>query len=174
MKKAILVTGVAGSGKTAVCKHIRGLGYDAYDIEETEGMFEMYRKGTREVFKDYENTPEKIKNADWICDVSMLKELLAKQEVDVAFYCGVASNMDDIMPLFSKVILLKASPEKIKERLSSREGTDDMGNTEESRQAVLGWKTWWENEMEKKGVITVNTDGSPEDIAKKIIDVSKI
>ncbi|MCH7605442.1 hypothetical protein IID24_05650 [Patescibacteria group bacterium] len=47
-----------------------------------------------------------------------------------------------------------------------------MGNTKESRQAVLGWKDWWENEVEKKNVIVVNADGSPDDIAKKIIELS--
>lgn len=50
-------------------------------------MFEMYRKGTKEVFEDYDNAdPEKIKNADWICDTNTLKELLEWTENFVANY----------------------------------------------------------------------------------------
>ncbi|MEK7542552.1 MAG: AAA family ATPase [Patescibacteria group bacterium] len=171
MKKAILVTGVTGSGKSVVSEYLNNLGYEAYDIEEIEGMFAMYRKDTKEVFEGYENTPEKIKNADWICDVGKLKELLNKQKSDLAFYCGVASNMDDIIPLFDKMILLKADSETIMKRLASREGTDKMGATEESREMVLDWKDWWESEIEKKGAIVIDANGSVEDVTRRILDI---
>lgn len=173
MKKAILVTGVAGSGKSVVSKYLNSLGYEAYDFEEMEGMFVMYRKDTKEVFEGYENTPEKIENADWICHVDKLKELLTKQKSELAFYCGIASNMDDIIPLFDKMILLKADSDTIVKRLSNRGGTEKMGATEESRQMVLGWKDWWENEMEKKGAVVINANGRVEEVAKKIIDIVK-
>ena len=68
MKKSIFVTGVAGSGKSSICRELNKLGYTAYDIEELEGMFKMTRKDTMQDFKDYDNADiEKVKNADWIC-----------------------------------------------------------------------------------------------------------
>lgn len=173
-KKAILVTGVAGSGKSAVCKHLVTDGHEAYDIEEMGGMFEMYRKNTREVFDDYDNAdPEKIKNAEWICDISKLKKLLGKQKTERAFYCGVASNMEELIPLFDIFILLKASSGTVHKRLSSREGTGDIGTTEESRQTVLGWKEWWEEEMLGKGAIAVNADVAPASVVREIIKLAK-
>lgn len=167
----ILVTGIAGSGKSTICKQLASMGYESHSIEEIDGMFAMYRKGTKELFEDFENSdPEKIKNSEWLCDVNKLQELLSKQKSEPAFYCGVASNMDDLIPLFDKVILLKTASEEIHKRLSTREGTEDMGNTEESRQAVLGWKDWWEGEMEEKGALTVDANGSPEQVAKTILE----
>ena len=55
MKERILITGVSGVGKTSVCKHLEKSGYESTDIENIEGMFEMVRKGTKEVFEDYDN-----------------------------------------------------------------------------------------------------------------------
>ena len=173
MKKAILITGVTGVGKTTLTKRLQELGKESYSIEDIEGMFEVYKKGTREVFENYDVTNlEHIDNSDWICDVNMLKELLAKQKTDIAFYCGVAANLDEITPFFNKVILLKVNSEKLYERLLNREGKEqEMGSTEETRQSVFDWKDWWENEMETMGVLTVNADGNPDDVAKKILDL---
>jgi len=173
MKKSILVSGIAGSGKTSVCKQLDAMGYEAYGIEDVEGMFAMYRKGTRELFTDYDNSdPEKIKNADWLCDVSKLKELMNKQNEDTAFYCGVASNMDDLIPLFDKFTILSVSPRILHKRLSTREGTDDIGNTEESRKTVLGWKDWWEETMRDKGAIVVDAHGSMQEVAKSVVAIT--
>lgn len=60
MKKRILITGIAGSGKSTVCQQLSSMGYESHGIEDIEGMFEMYHKGTIDVFKDYDNAdPEK-------------------------------------------------------------------------------------------------------------------
>jgi len=170
MKQKILITGIAGSGKSTVCKQLSTMGYESHGIEDIDGMFDMYHKGTNEIFEDYDNTdPEKIKNSEWLCNIQKLKELLNQQTQKTAFYCGVASNMDDLIPLFDKLILLKVGSETLHTRLLSREGTGDIGTNEDSRQTVLGWKDWWENEMIKKGFMVVDASDSPEKIAKKII-----
>ena len=172
MKKSIFVTGVAGSGKSSICKELNKLSYTAYDIEELEGMFKMVRKDTGKDFEDYDNADiEKVKNADWICDKSKLEELLKKQSDEVVFYCGVASNNNEVIPLFDKVILLKASPEVVCKRLRSREGTDDMGNTAENREWVLSWKGWWENKLVGQGATVIDADGTPTGVAQKIIKI---
>jgi broad-specificity NMP kinase len=164
-----LVTGIAGSGKSTVCRALKERGEEAYSIEEDfEGMFTMYRKGTDDIFEEYDNSPEHIEMAEWRCDVEKLKELMATQRSGRAFYCGVASNMNDLIPLFDAVVVLKASPAVLHKRLSSREGTDDIGNTEASRQAVLNWKEWWEREMSVKGAITISADRNPDEIAEEL------
>lgn len=174
MKKAFLVTGVSGSGKTTICEQLIADGYEAYNIEDIDGMFKMYHKDTGKIFKGYDNAdPEQIKNARWICDTNKLKKLLKNQKTDSAFYCGIASNMEELIPLFDKLILLKTSQDILYKRLLTREGTEDMGATEESRQAVLGWKDWWENEMLKKKALMVNADGTLENIVQRIIKLTQ-
>ncbi|MFA6529092.1 MAG: AAA family ATPase [Candidatus Gracilibacteria bacterium] len=171
---SILITGIAGSGKSSVSRELNKLGCKAYDLEGLEGMFKMIRKDTREDFKDYNNADmEKVKNGEWICDKNKLEELLNRQKENVVFYCGIASNHDELAPLFSKVFLLKASPDTIRKRLSNREGTDDMGGTAESREWVLNWKDWWETKQIERGVVVVEADGTSIEVAHKIIDLLK-
>lgn len=170
MKRKYLVTGVAGSGKSTVCRELERRGYESHGIEDIDGMFAMYRKDTKEPFRDYNNSDsDKIRNAEWICDVRKLKELLSQQKSNLAFYCGVASNIDDIVPLFDVVILLRAQSEELHRRLMSREGTEDMGNTEESRQVVLGWKDWWENEIEDGGATLVDANKTVDKVVDEIV-----
>jgi len=174
MKERILITGVSGVGKTSVCKHLEKSGYESTDIENIEGMFEMVRKGTKEVFEDYDNAnPEHLKSAEWICNLENLKSFLASQKSDLAFYSGIASNMDDILPLFNKVIVLQPDPKILNERLKNREGTEDIGNTQEGRDIILGWKDWWEDEMKKKNAILIDANASVEEISKTILEKIK-
>jgi len=171
----ILITGVSGSGKSTVCKELKKLGYEAYGIEDIPGMFDMYHKGTKRVFENYSNkNPEHIKNAEWLCDVDKLKQLLDSQKSKFSFYCGIASNMDDILPLFDKVFVLQPDSEILNERLKNREGSDNIGNTQDGRDVVLGWKDWWENKMMDKGAIFINANGTPKEVTKKILSRLKI
>ncbi len=169
MKKSILVTGVAGSGKSAVSKKLNDLGYKSYDIEEIEGLFKMVNKNTGEVDEDHENNDlEKVKNRDWICDVEKFQEIIKNEQSSIAFYCGTASNLDDLILLFDKIILLKSSPDVIRQRLSSRK-SDYFGGTKEVQDWVLSWKDWWEDIVRKKGAIIIDADGDLEEVARRII-----
>lgn len=97
MKKSVFITGMPASGKSLACKELSRLGYEAHDIEDLRGMFRMIRKGTGENFKNYDNADiEKVKNANWVCDTNKLKKLLQKQKEETAFYCGVATNNDEV------------------------------------------------------------------------------
>lgn len=172
MKKSILITGVPGSGKSSVCRELTDLDYAAYDIESIEGICKMVRKDTGENFVDFDNADlEKVKNSDWICDKDKLQELIRAQTEEIAFYCITTSNTEEIIPLFTDIILLRPSPETVRKRLSNREGKEDMGNVKETREWILSWKDWWENKMIEKGAVAIDANGTLKDIAQKILDV---
>ena len=172
MKKSILITGIAGSGKSSVSKALNALGYQSYDIEDIDGLFKMIYKDTGRVATDFNNDNlEKVKRGDWICDKENLKEIIRKENADIAFYCGTASNVDDLISLFDKVIVLKTSPDVIKQRLSTRK-PKDFGNTKEVQDWVLGWKDWLEDHIQSEGAVVIDANGSPEEISKKIIEIT--
>lgn len=174
MKKSIFVTGVAGSGKSSVCKELNRLGYEAHDIEDLKDTFKMVRKDTGEDFIDYNNADiERVKNANWICNTSKLKKLLGEQDQNMGFYCGVASNNDEVAQLFNQTVLLKISSEVLRKRLSNREGTGDFGTTAESREWVLGWKDWFENHTVELDAVAVDANGNPAEVAQRIAELLK-
>jgi broad-specificity NMP kinase len=170
-KVSILISGVAGSGKSFIANYLASMGIEAYGIEDDEEMFKMYRKDTGEVFDNYENSNmEQVKNARWMCDVNLLKKLIEKQKTELAFYSCIADNLDEIIPLFDKFILLKASKDVLYKRLCKRIGVNEYGNTEEGRQRILGWKDEFEERMKSKGAIVVDADGEADVIRKRIFE----
>lgn len=172
--KSIFVTGITGSGKTTLSQTLQILGYEAYNIEHDDfGLFMMIRRDTGEPFLDYDNADmTKVHNASWICDKEKLKALVDKQKENLAFYCGIAGNNAQIMPIFDMSILLKVSPEILNKRLLTREGTDDYANTEAGRQKVLSGFEKFENDMMQAGMIVVDADASPKEVAKEVIKLA--
>jgi broad-specificity NMP kinase len=170
-KTSVLISGIAGSGKSFIAKHLASIGIEAYDIEDDDDMFKMYRLDTGEVFHDYQNSNmEHVKNASWNCDVDLLKKLIKNQKTNLAFYSGIASNMDEIIPLFDKFILLKASKDVLYKRLCNRIGENDYGNTQEGRQRILESKDEFEENMKSKGAIVVDADGDADIVSKRILE----
>jgi len=168
MKKSILITGVGGSGKSTIARQLNKGGYRSYDIEDIDGLFKMVDKKTGEKNPDYSNDNIKhVQQHDWICDVDKLKKLIEDESGDLTFYCGIASNMEDLVPLFNVIILLKASPETTRKRLSSREA-GEYGNTKEAQEHLLGWKDGWEQKMQELNAVVVNADKSPTEVLKDI------
>jgi len=167
----ILITGMAGSGKSTICNELERLGYISFAIEDIEGMFNIYHKGTRTFFEGYSNlNPKDIENAEWLCDTKKLKELVDSQTSEIAFYCGVSSDIDELLPFFDKVLVLKADAKTLNARLTMREGEDNIGNNQSGRDIVLDRKGSWEKQMEEKGSIFVNGNNSPEQVVKEILN----
>lgn len=127
MNKSVLITGVSGSGKSFICEELGKLGYKSYDIEEIDGLFNMVHKETGKItsLDMFDNQDmEVVKQHNWVCDKVKMQKLVdknLKKSVlsNVVFYCGTASNTEEIFSLFDFVILLKASEETIRKRLSN-------------------------------------------------------
>jgi len=167
----VLVTGIAGTGKTALCKEFRRRGYKAFSIEDIPGLFQMIDKRTGKPFHDYDNYDmEKVKNADWVCDKQKLEKLIKENESreSPVFYCGTASNILDLLSLFGKFFLLVASKETLRKRLSTRT-SNNFGRTKEVQDWVFSWKDWWENMIKEKGAMVVNADRPLQKIAEEIL-----
>jgi dephospho-CoA kinase len=174
MNKSILITGVAGSGKSAVCDELRKRGYKAYGIEDMEGLFTMVDKTTGKIAENYNNDNLKsVKQHNWICNKSKLQELVHKNPKGIVFYCGVASNLDEILFLFDKIFLLKVSPKILRERLSTRK-SNDFGRTSEVQKWIFSWKKWWEKHMQEKGAITINANRNLKELTNDILKRSKV
>ncbi|MGI6103329.1 MAG: AAA family ATPase [Patescibacteria group bacterium] len=173
MKQYVFITGVAGSGKSTVSKVLRARGYAAYDIEQIDGLFAMYNTQTGERIIAHDNDSiEGVQQASWNCDLEKLQELMAREEHDISFYCGTATNWQQLLPLFTKTILLVVSEDVTRERLTTRT-TGEFGRTAEVQDWVLSWKAWWEREMEQAGAEVVCTDQPLEQVVAEILSRSE-
>lgn len=164
----ILITGVAGTGKSSICKVLQGKGYIAYDMDKIPGLCNWKNKSTGKLGDYHENRNQTwIDEHDWLCDKTRIKQLL-KENKDVIM-CGIASNMQELLPLFDKVLLLSLDDQLILQRLSNRVGDHDFAKTQSEQVGVLSWKDGWEQEMTRLGAISINTGQSLEKIATQIV-----
>lgn len=167
MKKSILITGHAGSGKTTMCSALLKRGYEAYDIEKIKDMCHKYKKGTKENFKDFDmSNLDDIKNHDWVCDIEKLKDLIEHQKKGIAFYCGVLSNINEVASLFDKIILLKVTDSVMRSRLESR--VTGFGHNEEVREFAIRDRKKLERMMINREADVIDADNNVDDLVKDI------
>jgi len=172
MKKSILITGASGAGKTALSEELKMMGYSAYDMDDLPDLFSMIDKKTGKPVVDHDNDNlEKVRGMDWICDREKLKRIIESEKEEIAFYCGNATNINEIIPLFDKIVLLKVNDENPRHRLTSRT-KNDFAKTTEVQDWVLSWKEWWENKMEGKGAIIVDANRDLKEVTKDVIGIS--
>ena len=168
MNKSVLITAVAGSGKSTVCKALIKLGYEAYDIESIPGLFSLLDPNTDEVLEGKGlGDLKKGLEADWVCDTEKLKALIANQKSEVAFYCGGTSRTEELMAQFDSTVVLRVSDETTRKRLSTRLH-GEFGDSEDTREWVLSWKHRVEADWLAAGGIDVNAEADPESVAKDI------
>ncbi len=170
MKKSVLIVGMSGVGKTSVSKKLTEMGYKAYDLDSELGLCTMVYKGTETPVVDHDNADlEKVKNIDWIYDKAKLIALITNEPSEIAFYCGSATNTDELLPLFDKVVLLTVEPDAVRHRLTTR-SENDFGKTKEVQDWLLESKEEGEMELEAKGAIVINANKDLEAVAKEIVE----
>ena len=169
MKTSVLITGVPGVGKSNISLAMQKLGYVAWDLEEVPSMFYMIDHKTKSSRYRDNTSLQDVKKTDWVCHKQLLQKLIADQTTDVAFYCGSSFNYEEIIPLFDSIILLKAAPETVRNRLRTRKG-HLFGKTVEVQDWVISWKDWWEKKMENMGAKVIINEKKVSDVAKHIAD----
>lgn len=125
--KRVLITGMSGTGKSAVVGELAARGHRAVDLDTPEWS-EWIDVDPSDTF-----TPRKGK--DWVWQENQVRALLAGHNQGTLFVSGCAENMERLFPLIDKIILLSAPVATIMKRLEAR-SSDGYGNTEEDRQKV--------------------------------------
>ena len=173
MRQSILITGVSGSGKSEVSRQLKILGHETYDMDSIEDLCVMVDKKTGlPTPYDNGNDLEKIQKMNWLYKKDRLADIIANQKSEIAFYCGFPNNLQEILPLFTKVILLTASPDNIRYRLVTR--TDNgFGKSVEVQEHILNGKETLERELREKGAVTVSTNDSVADVMAAIKAVAE-
>jgi len=170
MKKTVFITAVSGSGKSTVCKALRELGYEAYDIESIPGLYTLVDEKTGKQIPG-KNIGDLARNTDgeWVCDLEKLKSIIAGQQSEIAFYCGGTSRTEEMMAEFDHTVILRVSDETTLTRLSTR-SADEFGGTEDVRKWVLSWKHRVETDWLAAGGISIDAEPEPIVVAQSVVE----
>lgn len=174
MNKSILITGVSGSGKSEVSRQLKALGHETYDMDSIEELCVMVDKKTGlPTPYDNNNDLEKIQKMNWLYIKDRLADIIANQKSETAFYCGFPNNLQEILPLFTKVILLTASPDNIRYRLVTR--TDNgFGESIEVQEHILNGKDALERDLREKGAVAVSTNDSVANVMTAVLKAASL
>lgn len=127
--KRVLITGMSGTGKSAVVRELIARGYRAYDLDTPEW--------SHWIAADPSDALTPAEGKDWVWREDRVRALLSEPQDGTLFISGCAENMGRLFPLIGTVILLSAPVATIMERLRAR-APDFYGSIAEERQKVDG------------------------------------
>ena len=114
--KRVLLTGMSGTGKSAVVRALAARGYKAIDTDD--GWCEPTPDGRQA----------------WCADA--IEVLLATEDAGILFVAGCEENQVQFHPRFDHIILLSAPHETLVERLATRT-SNSFGKTPEELRRIL-------------------------------------
>jgi hypothetical protein len=167
MKTSVLITAVAGTGKTTLCGVLQRLGYYAHDLESMNGLYDLIDAETGKIMP---GSMDQIKEGlYWYCNKEKLQHIVDSETAELTLYCGGMANTEDVWDVFNTVIALTVSDETTARRLSTR-SPGEFGSTQENRGWVLSWKHDLEQRWFGMGGIAVDAEETPEEVAELIIE----
>jgi broad-specificity NMP kinase len=125
--KRVLITGMSGTGKSAVVQELTARGYQAHDLDTPEW--------SEWIDADPSDALTPSQGKDWIWREDRVRALLSASGEGKLFISGCAENMSQFFPLIDIVILLSAPIVTLVERLAARP-TGSYGHTAEERGKV--------------------------------------
>lgn len=169
--KIYYITGVSGSGKSAVCRELTNRGFLAYDGDENQitGWKEKkYGKFVNAADRIPGPNGSKIELYEWFMSKDRVMELSKTKDHEVMFICGTANNRYEFWNLFEAVFCLTVDEEILKHRLATRK-SNDFGKDPQDLLDILSWhKSSIETDKEA-GAIIIDGNKDIETVVDNII-----
>lgn len=134
-----LVTGVSGSGKTAVARELARRGFASVDAVEAIAA--------------WVDRPDGL---EWEWSPRLLTELLGTRRDGPRFVCGNAHNQRDFYSRFDAVFLLRVDAEMMLRRIDDPGRDNDFGRSPEQRRLLLEWLPGFDAELVAAGAVLVD------------------
>lgn len=171
---AILITGVPGSGKSSVAGELSRRGYSALDADEDaslSGWVSIVESGER----PSEASANWFTDHRWEWNMSRLDELIAQIGDDILFVCGSASNLEELVGRFSKVIALEIDVETLADRLDAIDQAYGFpGGDGDTRGQIERWLPTDQDRLRELGADMVDARRPVEEVVNQILVTASV
>jgi broad-specificity NMP kinase len=160
----VLITGIAGTGKSSAIKELRVRGYNVIDLDDHTAAG-WVNKHTGEVAEYREGAGKKwIEDHRWQVLTSKLLALFEKFPADQDIYVGgkVASvQTKEISEIFDVIYLLQPKDSVVDVRLESRTTNEvNFGKKQEERESIIQNRHKFEASCLEVGAIPLHNHGT--------------
>jgi dephospho-CoA kinase len=158
--KRVLLTGMSGTGKSALIRELSARGYKAVDTDY-DGFSELV-----DVADD--QLTGLVNGQDWVWREDRIQQLLSTEDADVLFVSGCAPNQWKFYPEFDQVVLLSAPPSLIVERLGSRT-SNPYGKHPEEVARVLQLQRTIEPKLRSAADLELDTSAPLDEVVASVL-----
>jgi len=169
------VTGLAGTGKSAVLSELLARGYHARGVDEdgyadwinrVSGKPDEYPHDAALDFHAWYKTHDWVLSAKRIGVLSRAAARLGRP----VFLCGVANRDDTVWHLFDKVLALVADLPTLERRIAVRQ--NDFGKTPDEFADIVGWHADYEATYRRFGAVIIDATLPLSEIVDEILAAS--
>ena len=159
--KRVFLTGMSGTGKSAVISELAARGYKAIDTDY-DGWSELADVPPS-------SGPTGLgEGKDWLWREGRIARLLATEDADVLFISGGASNQGKFYGQFDHIVLLSAPVSVMKERLARRTN-NPYGKDPDELARALALKETIEPVLRRIADVEIDTSAPLEQVVERII-----
>ena len=170
----VYVTGISGSGKSAVCSELNRRGYEAHDTD-LEGNAVWVNRTTGEVTAVAgaadRSRPGWLNDQEWRVVPSKVQALVARADDRQVFLCGSTANEDEVWHLFSRVIYLVIDEQTLRDRLASRT-SNDFGKAPNELEAILSWHKVAEADYVRLGAAIIDATLPLRNVVDRVLEAA--
>jgi adenylate kinase family enzyme len=166
----ILITGVAGSGKSTIARLLQARGYTAYDTDTLDGLSAWIERSTGKPDPDFnpKGAEDWIEKYDWLWNESFLRKLLADSK-DM-YFCGSSANQEQFYSLFDKIFLLEVNDQLLVRRLTKADREHDFGNRPGELDTILGWYKGFQSRTKAANAHVIDANRPVDEIVEEVLN----
>lgn len=171
MTKRVYITGVSGTGKSAIAQELEKRGFSAFSIDEMDGLCNWVDREKKQIDNNYVPNLDWLNAHDWICDIEKLKSIL-NVDKDLIIVTGISTNQDDYLNFFDMILLLQCNENTFMQRMEHRHKNpqgNNFGKYQVERDYAGAIYKDFENKLLKIGAISINAENPLEVVADEII-----